>query len=96
MNASRPRHAASVWIVAFAVFQPLRRRVQSAVDWRFDRARYDSARIVEGFAGRLRNELDLEALRQEIGRAATESVRPATAAVWLRQKVGARDGRATS
>jgi hypothetical protein len=83
-------------LVAFAVFQPLRRRVQAAVDWRFDRARYDSARIVEGFAGRLRDELDLEALRHEIGRAASESVRPATASVWLRPTAGIRDRQATS
>ena len=46
-------------LVAFALFQPLRRRVQRAVDRRFDRARYDGQRTVGAFAERLRNEVDL-------------------------------------
>ncbi len=50
-------------LVAFALFQPLRRRVQRAVDRRFDRARYDGERVAAGFAERLRNQVDLEASR---------------------------------
>ena len=78
-----PAVAASTLVVA-ALFQPVRRRVQSAVDRRFDRARYDAALIVEGFAVRLRNELDLATLADETARVAAATVRPATVRVWLR------------
>ena len=79
-----PAVAASTLVVA-ALFQPLRRRVQSAVDRRFDRARYDAALVVEGFSVRLRNELDLATLADETARVAAATVRPATVRVWLRQ-----------
>ena len=49
-------------LVAFALFQPVRRRVQRAVDRRFDRARYDGERIVAAFAARLRDQVDLVSL----------------------------------
>jgi hypothetical protein len=77
-------------LVALALFQPVRRRVQGAVDRRFDRARYDAARVVEGFSERLRDPLDLATLADEIARVATETVRPASAAVWLRHGRGPR------
>jgi hypothetical protein len=80
-------------LVAFALFQPLRRRVQSSVDRRFDRARYDSVRVVESFASRLRHELDLDALSAEVRRVAAETVRPASVAVWLRPAGDGRDRR---
>jgi hypothetical protein len=71
-------------LTAFALFQPIRRRVQGAVDRRFDRAHYDAARVIEGFSEWLRNELDLGTLSDEITRVATDAVRPASAAIWLR------------
>ena len=46
-------------LIAFALFQPLRRRVQRAVDRRFDRARYDGERTAAAFAERLRGQVDL-------------------------------------
>jgi hypothetical protein len=75
-------------LAAFALFQPVRRRVQGAVDHRFDRARYDAARVIEGFSERLRDELELGTLSDEIMRVATDAVRPASAAVWLRPGMG--------
>ena len=54
-------------LVAFALFQPLRRRVQRAVDRRFDRARYDSQLMVDDFAERLRDQVDLEGLEHDLG-----------------------------
>ena len=49
-------------LVAFALFQPLRRRVQRAVDHRFDRARYDGQRTVDAFAEHVRSDVDLGSL----------------------------------
>jgi hypothetical protein len=71
-------------LVALALFQPLRRRVQSAVDRRFDRTRYDARHTVDAFAERLRNEVDLARLRTALGATAGDAVRPVSAVVWLR------------
>ena len=70
---------------AFALFQPIRRRVQRAVDRRFDRSRYDAELTVRTFAGRLRGDLDLGTICLEIADTASNAVRPATAGVWLRE-----------
>lgn len=75
-------------LVAFALFRPVRRRVQSAVDRRFDRARYDAQRTVEAFAEHLRTEVDLGRLRSALVATATDAVKPATASVWLRVGTG--------
>jgi hypothetical protein len=71
-------------LVVFALFQPVRRRVQRAIDRRFDRANYDSERTVAAFAGRLRNDVDLTAVSHEIVATATTAVHPTRATVWLR------------
>jgi hypothetical protein len=71
-------------LIAFALFQPLRRRVQLAVDRRFDRARYDAEQIVGTFTSRLRDQVDLQALDWEVGRVAGETVRPRSVGLWLR------------
>ncbi len=72
-------------LVVFALFQPVRRGVQRAVDRRFDRARYDAGRTVEAFTDRLRYDVDLAAVSQEIVVTATAAVRPTNAGVWLRR-----------
>ncbi len=71
-------------LAAFALFQPLRRRVQTAVDRRFDRARYDGQRLVDAYAESLRNEVDLGAIRDGMLATAATAVRPEHGAVWLR------------
>ena len=71
-------------LVVFALFQPLRRRVQATVDRRFDRSRYDADLTVGTFAARLRGDLDLGTVSDEIVNTATAAVRPTTARVWLR------------
>jgi hypothetical protein len=70
-------------LVAFALFQPVRRRVQRSVDRRFDRARYDAERTAQGFASRLRAEVDLDTLARELEATASQAVRPTRAAIWL-------------
>jgi hypothetical protein len=71
-------------LVAAGLFQPLRRRIQGAVDRRFNRARYDAQRTVEAFAGHLRNEVDLARLRATLIETTDDAVHPHGATVWLR------------
>ncbi len=80
--------AASTLVVA-ALFNPLRTRVQAIVDRRFHRSHYDAERTVAGFAGRLRDQLDLPTLTGELRRTTTRAVEPATTEVWLRARGGA-------
>jgi uncharacterized membrane protein YhaH (DUF805 family) len=71
-------------LVAFALFQPLRRRVQAAVDHRFNRARYDAERTATDFAERLRDEVDLTAVSGDIVGVVDTALRPTTIGVWIR------------
>ena len=73
-------------LAAFALFQPVRRRVQHGVDRRFDRARYDGERTATAFADRLRDEVDLAAVGTNLTRSVEESLRPATVGLWLRER----------
>ena len=75
-------------LIAFALFQPLRRRVQRVVDRRFDRARYDGQVTTAVFADRVRNEVDLGTLHAELVATAADAVRPTGASLWLRTRRG--------
>jgi len=79
--------AASTLLVA-VLFNPVRRRVQGAVDRQFHRARYDAEQTVDSLATRLRGEVDLGDLRDEILDVVHRSVEPDGAAVWLRPRGG--------
>ena len=72
-------------LVAFALFQPVRRRVQSAVDRRFDRAHYDAQRTVADFSDRLRDEVDLAALRGDLDTTIRDAIAPRSIGIWLRE-----------
>jgi len=72
-------------LLAATLFQPLRRRVQRLVDQRFNRSRYDAERTVADFAGRLRDEVDLEQLRSEILATVSTAVEPRSLSLWLRE-----------
>ncbi len=71
-------------LVAYAVFQPLRRRVQRAVDRRFDRARYDGDRTASAFAERLQEEVDLDGVEADIAGTVDMALHPSSFRVWLR------------
>jgi len=75
--------AASTLVVA-ALFQPLRSRVQAAVDRRFDRSRYDGERLLAAFGERLRDEVDLTTIRADMLSTVDAAVRPARVGLWLR------------
>jgi hypothetical protein len=71
-------------LVAFALFQPLRRRVQSTVNQRFDRARVDADRTATAFADRLRDQIDLGGLEADIAGTIETALRPTSTGVWIR------------
>ena len=77
-------------LVAFALFQPVRRRVQRAVDRRFDRHRYDAERIVDAFGRHLRLETDIQRVIVNLGGTARSAVAPVSFSIWLRPRGGAR------
>ncbi len=79
--------AASTLLVA-ALFGPIRHRVQRVVDRRFDRSRYDAARVADGFGARLRDRLELDAVSAELASTAHAALRPASVSVWVRPRSG--------
>ena len=70
-------------LAAAAGFQPLRRRVQRAVDRKFDRAAYDARRTAEAFAQRLRDEVDVDRVRRDLLDTVAVSIAPAAVTLWL-------------
>jgi hypothetical protein len=77
-------------LIAAAMFQPLRRRIQRAVDRRFDRARVAADGVVTSFGVLVRNEVDLPLLRGALVSAVDGAVRPEAAGLWLKATAGDR------
>ena len=73
-------------LVAAALFNPLRRRVQHAVDRRFNRARYDADRTVAAFAARLKDAVDLDAVRDDLAGVVQRTLEPAHVSVWISRR----------
>jgi hypothetical protein len=77
--------AASTLAVA-ALFSPLRRRVQRAVDRRFNRARYDADKTVAAFAARLKDAVDLDSVRDDLASVVQNALEPAHVSVWMSER----------
>jgi hypothetical protein len=72
-------------LVAFALFQPVRGRVQAAVDRRFDRARVDGERTAAAFSERLRHDVEISTVADELLSTIDATIKPAARSLWLRE-----------
>jgi hypothetical protein len=71
--------------VIAAMFNPLRRGIQTFIDRRFYRSKYDARKTLEGFSARLRNETDLDGLNAELVTVVRQTMQPEHVTLWLRR-----------
>jgi hypothetical protein len=83
---STPVAVAGATLVAAALFNPLRRRVQRVVDRRFNRARYNADQTVAVFAARLQDAVDPDAVRDELAGAVHQALEPAHVSLWINER----------
>lgn len=83
ITGDSPLAVAAATLLAAAAFGPARRRIQSMVDHRFNRARYDASMTIDGYRSRIRDEVELERLTSDLLATVRMSMQPSTAALWL-------------
>jgi hypothetical protein len=83
MTVKSPVAVAAATLAAAALFNPLRRRVQHAVDRRFNRARYDADEAVAAFAARLKDAVDLDSVQDDLAGVVQRTLEPAHLQVWV-------------
>jgi hypothetical protein len=83
---------AGATLAVAALFQPARRRVQTAVERRFNRRKYNTAQTIEAFSAHLRNEVDLDTLATELLAVADQTMEPTRASLWLRPSAPGSSG----
>ncbi len=81
-----PVAVAAATLAAAALFNPLRKRVQRAVDRRFNRARYNADLTVAAFASRLKDAVDLDSVREDLAAVAQKALEPAHISVWMNER----------
>jgi hypothetical protein len=81
-----PVAVAASTLAAAALFGPLRRRVQRAVDRRFNRARYDADRTAAAFAARLKDAVDLDWVRDDLAGVVQQAPEPAHLSIWVSRR----------
>lgn len=86
LDSESPLAVAAATLAAAALFNPLRKRVQALVDHRFNRTRYDAERVMAGFTGSLRDEVDPDRVVDGWVSVVSETMHPATAGVWVRSQ----------
>jgi hypothetical protein len=83
LRLSSPVAVAAATLAAAALFAPVRRRVQRLVDRRFNRARYDAETTTAAFAARLKDAVDLDAIRDDLASVVRAALEPTHVSVWV-------------
>ena len=86
LSLSTPVAVACATLVAAALFNPVRRRVQRLVDRRFNRARYNADKTVAVFAARLQDALDLDAVQDDLAGVVHQALEPAHVSLWINER----------